>query len=221
MTNLSSETDNIGGVPTVKFGEVLDVEPKEPTSNVSGSSIRPRLELASDSGIGVPTTSSTSAHSRLNAIYKDIKNCQSEENFGWDMNIYRSRSKFFFWNAKKITLDLLSTYSLKTLCHLLAVFGNSEVSYFSVHHFTWSIKILLVARLCGPDSFTLSLLCQLTTPETALGSKINKLQQFFYTLSVSQDFSLFLALTYSSNIISITCILCKTVSSASRTLVIT
>ena len=49
----------------------------------------------------------------------------------------------------------------------------------------------------------------------------NKLQQFFYTLSVSQGFSLFLDLTYSSNVLSITCILCKTVTSTSRTLVIT
>ena len=54
--------------------------------------------------------------------------------------------------------------------------------------------------LCSPDSFTLSLLCQLRTPETAFDSKINKLQQFFYSLSVSQDFSLFLDLTYSSNV---------------------
>ena len=49
----------------------------------------------------------------------------------------------------------------------------------------------------------------------------NKLQQFFYTLSVSQDFSLFLDLTYSSNVLSIAYILCKTVTSASKTLVIT
>ena len=28
MTNLSSETDRIGGVPTAKFGKVLDVELK-------------------------------------------------------------------------------------------------------------------------------------------------------------------------------------------------
>ena len=51
---------------------------------------------------------------------------------------------------------------------------------------------------------------------------VNKLQQLvFNTILVLQDFSLFLDLTYSSNIISITCILCKTVSSAFRTLVIT
>ena len=50
---------------------------------------------------------------------------------------------------------------------------------------------------------------------------LNKLQQLFYTLSVSQDFSLFLDLTYSLNVLSITCILCKTVTSTSRTLVIT
>ena len=50
---------------------------------------------------------------------------------------------------------------------------------------------------------------------------VNKLQQFFHTLSVSQDFSLFLDLTYSLNVLSITCILCKTVTSASRTLEIT
>ena len=87
------------------------------------------------------------------------------------------------------------------------------VSIHTCHRFSWEV--------CSPDSFTLSLLRQLRTLETALGSKINKLQQFFDTLSVSQEFSLFLDLTYSSNVLSITCILCKTVTSASRILVIT
>ena len=74
--------------------------------------------------------------------------------------------------------------------------------------------------LCSPDSFSLSLWHQLGALETALC--LNKLQQLvFNTILVLQDFSLFLDLTYSSNVISITCILCKTVSSASRTLVIT
>ena len=77
MTNLSSDPDKIGGVPTAKFGEVLDVEPKDPTSNVSGSNIRPSLELASDSGIGVLTTSSTSECCRLHVMCKYVENSRS------------------------------------------------------------------------------------------------------------------------------------------------
>ena len=68
-------------------------------------------------------------------------------------------------------------------------------------------------------SLSLSLASARSTGDRTLF--LNKLQQFFYTLSVSQDFILFLDLTYSSNDLSITCILCKTVTSASRTLVIT
>ena len=77
MTNLSSDTDRIGGVPTSKFGEVLDVEPKDPTSNVSGSNIWPLLELASDSGIGVPAASSASECCRLHVMCKYIENSRS------------------------------------------------------------------------------------------------------------------------------------------------
>ena len=77
MTNLSSDPDKIGGVPTEKFGEVLDVEPKDPTSNVSGSNIRPLLELASDSGIGIPAASSASECCRLYVMCKYIENSRS------------------------------------------------------------------------------------------------------------------------------------------------
>ena len=80
---------------------------------------------------------------------------------------------------------------------------------------------------------TIFSVCVAPTPSLSLSSVsarsagdhtlfLNKLQQLvFNTILVLQDFSLFLDLTYSSNVISITCILCKTVSSASRTLLIT
>ena len=87
-------------------------------------------------------------------------------------------------------------------------------------HYHHPNRLFWAKNVCGLDSFSLSLRHQLGALETALC--LNKLQQLvFSTILVLQDFSLFLDLTYSSNVLSITCILCKTVTSASRTLVIT
>ena len=128
--------------------------------------------------------------------------------------------KMLFYFFCKIIWSTICSFTVASIRLIFLSYGSTICDYF---HILWT-KILVTAPeilVCGPDSFTLSLLHQLRTPETALGSKINKLQQFFYTLSVSQDFSLFLDLTCSLNVLSITCILCKTVTSASRRLVIT
>ena len=110
-------------------------------------------------------------------------------------------------------------YNLKFYSGLYKIdllsYGSTICDYF---HILWN-KILVTA----PE-----IRCVALTPSSSASARgtgdhtwVNKLQQFFYTLSVSQDFNLFLDLTYSLNVLSITCILCKTVTSASRTLKIT
>ena len=86
------------------------------------------------------------------------------------------------WNklGKQVTLDITRQYGRPV----------SEIN---------GRLIATEKKVCSPDSFSLSLWCQLGVPETALCLN-NNLQQFFYSLSVSQDFSLFLDLTYFSNV---------------------
>ena len=58
VAHLSSDTVSTGGVPTVKLGDVLDADSRDPTSNVNGSNIP--LVLPADTATGVLVESSES-----------------------------------------------------------------------------------------------------------------------------------------------------------------